>query len=158
MKHLYQGKEWTTRVILHSINFSYTPGRFNALDSLQYQRLTWESILSKFLYISILLRCTENKVYIFQCFQLKTFRSELEIRVNMNWLAVVIVLQTATKLVGSFDLPKPLDNFYEEVVRFYKRLRTEGGNWFYLFNQIVWFFKRLVKDTKYITKFLKISA
>ena len=46
----------------------------------------------------------------------------------MNWLAVVIMVQTATKLVGSFDLPKPLDNFYEEVVRFYKRLRTEGGN------------------------------
>ena len=49
--------------------------------------------------------------------------------VNMKWFAVVIVLQTASKLVGSFDLPKPLDNFYEEVVRFYKRLRTEGGNY-----------------------------
>ena len=45
----------------------------------------------------------------------------------MKWFAIVIVLQTASKLVGSFDLPKPLDNFYEEVVRFYKRLRTEGG-------------------------------
>ena len=48
----------------------------------------------------------------------------------MKWFAVVIVLQTASKLVGSFDLPKPLDNFYEEVVRFYKRLRTEGGELF----------------------------
>ena len=157
MKHLYQGKEWTTRVIQRSINFSDTAGCFTP-QILSNIKGWHESILSKFLYISILLRCTENKVYIFQCFQLKTFRSELEIRVNMNWLAVVIVLQTATKLVGSFDLPKPLDNFYEEVVRFYKRLRTEGGNWFYLFNQIVWFFKRLVKDTKYIAKFLKISA
>ena len=52
----------------------------------------------------------------------------MKIEVNMKWFAIVIVLQTASKLVGSFDLPKPLDNFYEEVVRFYKRLRTEGGN------------------------------
>ena len=108
--------------------FSDTAGSFTP-QILSSDIKGWhESILSKFLYISILLRCTENKVSIFRCFQLKTFRSELEIRVTMNWLAVVIVLQTATKLVGSFDLPKPLDNFYEEVVRFYKRLRTEGGN------------------------------
>ena len=45
----------------------------------------------------------------------------------MRCLAFVIILQSATCYVGSFDLPKPLDNFYEEVVRFYKRLRSEGG-------------------------------
>ena len=31
------------------------------------------------------------------------------------------------QLGSSFDLPQPLDNFYDEVVRFYKRLRQEGG-------------------------------
>ena len=46
---------------------------------------------------------------------------------RMRCLAFVIILQSATCYVGSFDLPKPLDNFYEEVVRFYKRLRSEGG-------------------------------
>merc|ERR1719195_595248 len=38
----------------------------------------------------------------------------------------MIYLQTIAEYAGSFDLPKPLDNFYEEVVRFYKRLRSEG--------------------------------
>ena len=114
-------KEWTTELWLSWLHFTPSPSLSNIKG--------WhESILSKFLYISILLRCTKNKLYIFRCFQLKTFRSVLEIRVTMNWLTIVILVQTATKLVGSFDLPKPLDNFYEEVVRFYKRLRTEGGN------------------------------
>jgi len=44
----------------------------------------------------------------------------------MKCLVILIYLQTVTKYAGSFDLPKPLDNFYEEVVRFYKRLRSEG--------------------------------
>ena len=45
----------------------------------------------------------------------------------MRCLVILIYLQTVTKDAGSFDLPNPLDNFYEEVVRFYKRLRSEGG-------------------------------
>ena len=45
----------------------------------------------------------------------------------MRCLVMMIYLQTIAKYAGSFDLPKPLDNFYEEVVRFYKRLRSEGG-------------------------------
>ena len=46
---------------------------------------------------------------------------------RMRCLVILIYLQTVTKDAGSFDLPNPLDNFYEEVVRFYKRLRSEGG-------------------------------
>ena len=100
---------------------------FHAPDSLQYQRLTWEHFIKISLHFNSSPLHRKQSLYIYSnAFNWKL--SDLEIRVNMNWLAVVIVLQTATKLVGSFDLPKPLDNFYEEVVRFYKRLRTEGGN------------------------------
>ena len=58
-----------------SINFSDTAGSFTP-QILSSDIKGWhESILSKFLYISILLRCTENKVSsIFQCFQLKNFQ------------------------------------------------------------------------------------
>ena len=29
----------------------------------------------------------------------------------------------------AFSLPRPLDNMYQEVVRFYKRVRHEGGQY-----------------------------
>ena len=59
----------------------------------------------------------------------------------MRCLVMMIYLQTIAEYAGSFDLPKPLDNFYEEVVRFYKRLRSEGG-------------KNLTKSTILNTPFL----
>ena len=52
----------------------------------------------------------------------------------MRSLLLVIIIQSATNDVGSFDLPKPLNNFYDEVVRFYKRVRTEGGKKFFIYS------------------------
>ena len=44
----------------------------------------------------------------------------------MRHILFLLSLQSI-QLGSSFDLPQPLDNFYDEVVRFYKRLRQEGG-------------------------------
>lgn len=44
----------------------------------------------------------------------------------MRHILFLLSLQSI-QLCSSFDLPQPLDNFYDEVVRFYKRLRQEGG-------------------------------
>ena len=44
----------------------------------------------------------------------------------MKHIIFLLSLQTI-QFSSSFDLPQPLDNFYEEVVRFYKRVRQEGG-------------------------------
>lgn len=43
----------------------------------------------------------------------------------MRHILFLLSLQSI-QLSSSFDLPQPLDNFYDEVVRFYKRLRQEG--------------------------------
>ena len=45
----------------------------------------------------------------------------------MKHFLLILTFQIITKSCSAFDLPKPLDNFYDEVVRFYKRLREEGG-------------------------------
>ena len=44
----------------------------------------------------------------------------------MRNILLLLTIQTF-HLSSTFDLPQPLDNFYDEVVRFYKRLRHEGG-------------------------------
>merc|ERR1719510_901172 len=44
----------------------------------------------------------------------------------MKHFLLILTFQIITKSCFAFDLPKPLDNFYDEVVRFYKRLREEG--------------------------------
>jgi len=43
----------------------------------------------------------------------------------MRHILLLLSVQ-AIQLSSTFDLPQPLDNFYDEVVRFYKRLRQEG--------------------------------
>ena len=45
---------------------------------------------------------------------------------TMRNILLLLAIQTF-HLSSTFDLPQPLDNFYDEVVRFYKRLRHEGG-------------------------------
>ena len=47
--------------------------------------------------------------------------------VNMKCVLLVLYLHLAQNLSLPFDLPKPLDRFYDEVVRFYKRVKHEGG-------------------------------
>ena len=51
-------------------------------------------------------------------------------KVMSDWLArLALCLCLATDLAAPFTLPQPLDNFYEELVRFYKRVRNEGGEY-----------------------------
>ena len=47
--------------------------------------------------------------------------------VNMKCVFLVVYLHLSPNLSLPFDLPKPLDRFYDEVVRFYKRVKHEGG-------------------------------
>ena len=45
----------------------------------------------------------------------------------MKCVLLVVYLHLVPNLSLPFDLPKPLDRFYDEVVRFYKRVKHEGG-------------------------------
>ena len=51
---------------------------------------------------------------------------KIQQRDKMRHILLLLSVQ-AIQLSSTFDLPQPLDNFYDEVVRFYKRLRQEGG-------------------------------
>merc|ERR1712029_33444 len=44
----------------------------------------------------------------------------------MKCVLLVVYLHLVPNLSLPFDLPKPLDRFYDEVVRFYKRVKHEG--------------------------------
>ena len=48
--------------------------------------------------------------------------------VKMKHILILLSFHTI-HLGSSFDLPQPLDNFYDEVVRFYKRVRQEGSKY-----------------------------
>ena len=49
----------------------------------------------------------------------------------MRWLVLVWLGWAGLTLSPAlaFSLPRPLDNMYQEVVRFYKRVRHEGGQY-----------------------------